>query len=187
MVPLSFGTRGRRGRGVLLACLAVLAGCRAPLPASRPVGDANPAPALTNRRLPADSPDGSRLDVRLEALSGGTPAPGGRARNPFRLERRQPSPMLGGRVAVEAAGIPLGAVDGWRPAAEAAAVRFLGILDAPESAGLVGVLADGGGVHHGRVGDVVGGRHRIVALDRTSLVIERIGDGERRTLGRSGR
>lgn len=187
MAPLSF--RARRGRrlGVLLAGLVLLAGCRAPVPGSDPAGETSPAPPLTNRQPPADSPDESRLDVRLEALSGGTPAPGDRGRNPFRLERTPPPPLLGGEVPVEGPGIPPGAVDGWQPAAEAAAVRFLGILDAPESAGLVGVLAADGGVYHGRVNDVVGGRYRIVALDRTSLVIERIEDGERRTLSPSGR
>ena len=51
----------------------------------------------------------------------------------------------------------------------------------------MGVLADDGGVYHGRLNDVVGGRYRIVALDPTSLVIERIEDGERRTLSPSGR
>lgn len=125
--------------------------------------------------------------MRLEALSGRAPAPGARARNPFRFERSPTSPILGGEVPVAGTGAPPGAVDGWQPAAEAEAVRFLGILDAPESAGLVGVLADDDGVHHGRVNEVVGGRYRIVALDRTSLVIERIEDGERRTLSPSRR
>ena len=68
------------------------------------------------------------------------------------------------------------AVDGWRPAGEAEAVRFIGILEAPESAGRVAVLADGAGVHHGRVGDVVVGRYRIVALDRSALLLERLED-----------
>ena len=187
MAPPSFRTRRRRRRGVSLASLALVAGCSAPLPGSDPPGETDPAPALTNRPLPADSPDESRVDVRLEALSVGTPAPGARARNPFRLERPPMSPILGGEVPVEGPGVPPGAVDGWQPAAAAEAVRFLGILDAPESAGLVGVLADDSGVYHGRVNEVVGGRYRIVALDRTSLVIERIEDGERRTLSPSGR
>ncbi len=187
MAPLPFGTGRRRRRAVLWASLVCLAGCGASPPGSDPAGETNPAPTLTNRPLPADSPDESRLDVRLEALSRGAPAPGGRARNPFRLDRSPPSPLLGADVSVEGPGAPIGDVDGWRPAAEAAALRFLGILDAPESAGLVGVVADEGGVYHGRVGDVVGGRYRIVALDRTSLLIERIEDGERRTLSPSGR
>ena len=74
-----------------------------------------------------------------------------------------------------------GGVDGWRLAA-ADAVRFLGVLEAPESVGRVAVVTDGAGVYHGRVGDVVGGRYRIVAIDRTAMVLERVEDGARLTL-----
>ncbi len=157
--------------------------CAAPLPTGAPAAD----PALTSPGPPADSPDGPSLDVGLDALSGGVPAPDGRLRNPFRFERGNPPPLMpaagpaGGRPAVAP-----GAVDGWRPAGEAEAVRFIGILEAPESVGRVAVLADGAGVHHGRVGDVVAGRYRIVALDRTALLLERLEDGERLTLRPTG-
>ena len=123
----------------------------------------------------------------LDALSGGPPAPGGRNRNPFRFEREAPPSLM---PAVGAAGgspgVPPAAVDGWRPAGEADAVRFIGVLEAPESVGRVAVLSDGAGVHHGRVGDVVVGRYRIVALDRTAVLLERLEDGERLTLRPTG-
>ena len=123
----------------------------------------------------------------LDALSGGAASPGGPMRNPFRFERETLPPLM---PAADAAGgspaVALGAVDGWRPAGEAEAVRFIGILEAPESVGRVAVVADGAGVHHGRVGDVVVGRYRIVALDRTALLLERLEDGERLTLRPTG-
>ena len=156
-------------------------------PPGAPAGEVDPDPTLTRRGLPADSPDGPSLDVGLDALSGGAPAPGGRMRNPFRFERETPPSLMS--AADSAGGNPAvapGAVDGWRPAREAEAVRFIGILEAPESVGRVAVLADGAGVHHGRVGDVVVGRYRIVALDRTALLLERIEDGERLTLRPTG-
>lgn len=123
----------------------------------------------------------------LDALPGGVPAPDGRMRNPFRFERETLPPLM---PAAGAAGgsspVAPGAVDGWRPAGEVETVRFIGILEAPESVGRVAVLADGAGVHHGRVGDVVVGRYRIVSLDRTALLLERLEDGERLTLRPTG-
>ena len=161
--------------------------CAAPLPAGAPVREVAADPALTSPGPPADSSDGPSLDVGLDALSGGAASPGGRMRNPFRFERETLPPLM---PAVDPAGgnptVAPGAVDGWRPAGEAEAVRFIGILEAPESAGRVAVLADGAGVHHGRVGDVVVGRYRIVALDRSALLLERLEDGERLTLRPTG-
>lgn len=181
---MSPGTRRWRRRGALLLCLILPAGCRAPLPA--PAGEQNPAAALTSRDRPADTPDESSLDVRLDALSGAAPAPGGHARNPFRLERAVSPAIPEDDVEGGSPGVLPGGVDGWRPAGEQPAIRFLGIVEAAESVGLVAVLADDGGVYHGRVNEVVGGRYRIAALDRTSIVIERVRDGERRTLRPSG-
>ena len=181
------GTRRWRRFGALLACLFLPVGCGPPLPAGASAGEAAAAPALTSRSLPADSPDETLLDVRLDALLGDAPEPGGRARNPFRFTRAAPPSLMpadgvpGGNPA-----IPLGGVDGWRPAGEPPAVRFLGVLEAPESVGRVAVVTDGAGVYHGRVGDVVGGRYRIVAIDRTAMVLERVEDGERLTLQPSG-
>ena len=119
----------------------------------------------------------------LDALAGGAPEPGRRIRNPFRFERETLLPLMGATDA--AGGSPAaspGVVDGWRPAGDVEAVRFIGVLEAPASVGRVAVLADAAGVHHGRVGDVVAGRYRIVALDRTALLLERLEDRERLTL-----
>ncbi len=123
----------------------------------------------------------------LDALSGDAPAPDGGRRNPFRFARETLPPLIpAGRPEGGSPAASPGAVDGWRPSEEAAAVRLVGVLEAPESAGRVAVLTDGTGVHHGRVGDVVAGRYRIVALDRTALLLERIEDGVRLTLRPSG-
>ena len=125
--------------------------------------------------------------MRLDALLGGAEPPGDPARNPFRLGRAAPPPVIPENgIPVGEPPVSLGAVDGWRPASDPAAIRFLGVVEAPESVGLVAVLSDGGVVRHGRVNDVVGGRYRIVALDRTAIVLERVRDGERRTLRPSG-
>ncbi len=180
-------TPRRRLLGALLPGLLLTSACTAPPPAGAPAREVDPGPALTSRGLPADSPDEPPFDVGLDALSGDAPALGGGIRNPFRFERETLPPLMpAGGAADGSPAVAPGAVDGWRPADEAAAVRFIGVLEAPESVGRVAVLADGGGVHHGRVGDVVGGRYLIVALDRSALLLERIEDGERLTLRPTG-
>ena len=180
VAPTFSRNRRRRRFGVLLACLLLPAGCRPQLPADASAGGAAVGPALTSGGRPADMPD----EVRLGALPGGAPAPGGDARNPFRFARAPAPPPLmpadgvpGGNPAISP-----GRVDGWRPAGDPEAIRFLGVLEAPESVGRVAVVTDGDGVYHGRAGDVVGGRYRIVAIDRTAVVIERVEGGERLTL-----
>ena len=184
---MSPGTRRRRRFGALLACLFLPAGCGPPLPAGAPAEDAAPAPALTTGARTADSPDETPFDVRLDALLGDAPEPAGRVRNPFRFTQpAPPSLMPGDGVPGGNPAIPPGGVDGWRPAGEQPAVRFLGVLEAPESAGRVAVVTDGADIYHGRVDDIVGGRYRIVAIDRTAMVIERVEDGERLTLRPSG-
>ena len=126
--------------------------------------------------------------MRLDALPGGAPAPGGPARNPFRFGPAAAPPSLapGGAVPGGTSVTAPVQVDGWRPAEDPAALRFIGVLDAPESAGRVAVLSDGAGVYHGRVDDVVGGRWRIVALDRAAVVLERADTGERLILTPGG-
>ena len=169
----------------LLLCVLLSAGCRPPLPGAA-AREADSAAALTSHGRPTDSPDEPSLDVQIDALFAGASPPGVPGRNPFRFERAAPPTMLEDAVSGGNPAVAPGAVDGWRPADDPAAIRFLGVVEAPESIGRVAVLRDGSGVYHGRVNDVVGGRYRIVALDRTAIVIERVGDGERRTLRPSG-
>ena len=183
---MSPGTRRWRRRGAFLLCILLAAGCRPP-PAPAAAGEANAPATLTNRGLSADTPDESPLDVRLDALFGGAQPPGDPGRNPFRLGRAAPPPVMPENgLPVGEPAVSLDTVDGWRPASDPAAIRFLGVVEAPESVGLVAVLSDGGVVRYGRVNDVVGGRYRIVALDRTAIVLERVRDGDRRTLRPSG-
>ena len=171
--------------GVLLLCVLLSAGCRPPLPGAA-AREADSAAALTSHGRPTDSADEPSLDVQIDALFAGASPPGVPGRNPFRFERAAPPTMLEDAVSGGNPVVAPGAVDGWRPADDPAAIRFLGVVEAPESIGRVAVLSDGGGVYHGRVNDVVVGRYRIVALDRTAIVLERVGDGERRTLRPSG-
>ena len=182
----AIGPRCRSGV-LLLSVLVACGGGPAPLPAA-PAGDPGAAPAARGRTAGGPAESESPFDVRLDALPGGAPTPGGPARNPFRFAASSVPPPLtpgGGVSGGNTAAVPV-QVDGWRPAEDPAALRFIGVLEAPESAGRVAVLSDGAGVYHGRVDDVVGGRWRIVALDRAAVVLERSGSGERLTLTPGG-
>ncbi len=189
MVPPSVpAIHSRRCAGVLLmGVLAACGGGPAPFPAAS-AGGSGTAPAARGRTAGGPAEHEAPLDVRLDALPGRPPAPAGPARNPFRFGPAAAPPPLtpgGGGSGGNAAASPV-QVDGWRPAEDPAALRFIGVLEAPESAGRVAVLTDGAGVYHGRVDDVVGGRWRIVALDRAAVVLERSGSGERLTLTPGG-
>ncbi len=57
-------------------------------------------------------------------------------------------------------------------------MRLLGLVKAPDRGLRVAIV--------GGVGDVVAGRYRVVAIDRTSIEIERVRDGRRRILRLAG-
>ena len=178
--------QARHPLGVLSLCVLAAAGCSPAPPYTPPSGE--PAPAARGSAASGPAEGEPPFDVRLDALPGRAPVPGGPVRNPFRFGSAAAPPSLtpGGMVPGGRAGSAPVQVDGWRPAEDPAALRFIGVLEAPESAGRVAVLTDGAGVYHGRVDDVVGGRWRIVALDRAAVVLERAGTGERLTLTPGG-
>ena len=53
-------------------------------------------------------------------------------------------------------------------------LTFIGFVESPGIEGRVVVLTDGENVFHGRVGDVLDGRYRIVGLGLESVDVERI-------------
>jgi hypothetical protein len=65
-------------------------------------------------------------------------------------------------------------------------LKFIGIVEARETAGKLAVLSDGRFVFHGREGDIVEGRYRIVSIGVESIVLEYVGGGGRQTIRLSG-
>lgn len=59
---------------------------------------------------------------------------------------------------------------------------FLGVVDAPASAGRVAVVKAGEAIHHGRVGDVLAADYRIVAIETPRLDLEPAAGGSVQTL-----
>ena len=58
-------------------------------------------------------------------------------------------------------------------------LTFIGFVKSPGIEGRVVVLTDGELVYHGRVGDVIDGRYRILGIGLESVDVERV-DGEGR-------
>jgi hypothetical protein len=63
--------------------------------------------------------------------------------------------------------------------------RFIGVLDAPGT-GQVAVLSDGRFVYHGREGDIIDGRYRLVSVTDSSVQLEYLDGRGRQTLRLSG-
>ena len=190
-----------RGLPFLLASACALPhlGCDASPPAAgAPAPAASPPAELRDR--PIADPGRALSDLRLDPLFAERPRPPGNVHNPFRFgpatERTLPAtpadviPLI---PAEPAAGEPPSRPsDGTAtaasnaPVAAAASLRLIGVVEAGGSAGRVAVLTDERGVYHGRAGDAVEGRYRIVAVTQTTVELEDLTRGARLTLRLSG-
>ncbi len=180
-------------RFVVLIGLLAVAGCQAPAspPAQpgQPAGAANGAPGPGSVRPPV--PPEVRLDEVVPAHSG----PVETGRNPFRFGATLPVTPPGpgpvtspgpGPVDPDSESLAGGPSPDTVTLSEAIQLRFIGIVEAPDSVGTVAVLSDGRSVYHGRQGDIIEGRYRIIRIGVESIEIEVLDGGRRRTLRLSG-
>ena len=129
-------------------------------------------------------------EVRLDAAIPVHPGPVESGRNPFRLGSRStvPPPATGDRGSQRPAGDrgsePFDAPSGTRAAT--APLKFIGIVEAPDSVGKVAVLSDGRSVYYGRQDDIIEGRYRIVRIGVESIDLEFLDGGGRETVRLSG-
>ena len=65
-------------------------------------------------------------------------------------------------------------------------LRFIAVVDAPQSAGFIAVLSDGETVFQGRVGDTIDGRYRIMSIGTDTAELVFLPTGERQVLHRDG-
>ncbi|HXH07068.1 MAG TPA: hypothetical protein VNI83_10805, partial [Vicinamibacterales bacterium] len=65
------------------------------------------------------------------------------------------------------------------------ALKFIGVVEAP-GVGKIAALSDGRFVYHGREGDIVEGRYRIVRIGVESIVLEHVDGRGRQTIRLSG-
>lgn len=172
-----------RLRLTLLIVLAAGAGAAAQTrstaqpPARRPAG--KPAPPVT--------------DVKLDALKSRTTSLPATARNPFRFNEapvRVAAERPNDRRGVTAPALPVAAGPVGPPPPPPLPpipLRFIGLIEAPQSAGRVALLSDGkGGLMNGREGDIIEGRYRVLRVGADSLDLSYADGRGRQTIRLSG-
>jgi len=125
-------------------------------------------------------------DVRIEDLEAQRPEPRGADRNLFRFGARE-APPADPATARPLAPPPSAPVTA-RPAGAAApiALKFIGIVEAPNRSLRLAILSDGRGIYHGREGDIIEGRYRIVTIGVESIEMSRLDGGGSQTIRLSG-
>jgi hypothetical protein len=137
-----------------------------------PRTSADPTPALAGRAVGAAqaraTPQAAAVpDVRLQALQARRPTPLPVDRNLFGFKLKAapaPPPFVKGPVVPPP-------VPTEPPPSRLAPIpyRFLGIVEAPDRSLVIAVLSDGRITVHGRVGDLVEGRYRILRIGPDSI------------------
>ena len=127
------------------------------------------------------------LEVWLDRVANQRPDVESGPRNPFRF-RSEPTPeppQVGTEVppgGPEETSLTGGRIPQRPPGGPVALLEFVGLVDAPSSAGLIAVLTDGDVVFHGREGETVEGQYRIAKIGPNSVEIERLPAGGRQVL-----
>jgi hypothetical protein len=173
-------------REVLAGLLVLVLGGGAyvinPWSADQPAPAAQRTPASGGRAAQDDS--GAVDDVRLDLLTATGSDAVTVSRNPFRFQQRA-APAESRRAAVAprpeftAPPAPTGP-----PPPPPITLRFIGLIEAP---GRVALLSDGrGGLMHGREGDTVDGRYRMLRVGPDSIEMAYVDGRGRQTIRLSG-
>lgn len=190
----------KKRAGVLAGLLVVLAAVLAwQLWPASPGGSGTARPGAAASTPPAGKSNVSvseaeRLDVRLERLSGARQEPQESGRDPFRFRPAAPPPPPpappspvgpgGGR------GSDAGGGDGMQappppPPPPPITLKFIGVVT-KEPKAKIAVLSDGKFVFHGREGDIIEGRFRVVRIGEESVQMEYLDGRGRQTIRLSG-
>lgn len=133
-------------------------------PAAR--AGARTAPTANQAALPP----AETMAVRLSALEAARVEPSDMTRNPFTFEARRAAPM----PAVDLAGgnapalAPAPATPPGPPPLPPITLKFIGVVEKADGMKLA-VLTDGRGPLHGKEGDIIDGRYRIVRIGTESI------------------
>lgn len=133
----------------------------------------------------------SVADVKLEALQDTTQELGESQRNPFRFQsRRAPAAPAVPRPSAPPPPPPVStgpSVQAGPPAPPPIPLRYIGVVEAPSQAGRIAMLSDGrGNVFHGREGDIIEGRYRILRVGPESAELAYLDGRGRQTIRLSG-
>ena len=131
----------------------------------------------------ADTEGENELEVRLEAIDRARPPVSLQPRNPFRFGGSTPiTPSVRDLAPPPGDGEPPPTFPSVADVAPRVRLRMIGLVEAPDSAGRIAVLTDGDVVFHGREGEIVEGRYRILSVGPMSVEIESVADGRRQVL-----
>ena len=138
--------------------------------------------AATAPRSSAATP--AAPDVHLPMLEAKRPEPVSGERNLFRF-RPKPPPPAPSAPRVEGPQTPVAPAGPAPP--PPIALKFIGIVEAPEqSPKKIAVLSDGRNVFHGREGDIIEGRFRILRIGAESIEMAYVDGRGRQTIRLTG-
>jgi len=179
-------------RQVLIPLLLAVVGGGAyvtrPWAANEPVlQQAQPAPARPGRAAAA-RPGDAVADVRLELLDGTAADPGSLSRNPFRFMPRAAAPATTtARRAPLPSEFTAPPVPAGPPPPPPITLRFIGLIEGAPRAGRIALLSDGrGGLMHGKEGDTIEGRYRMLRVGTDSIEMAYVDGRGRQTIRLSG-
>ncbi len=165
----------------LLVLLTVVAGYRWWGPDPAVTG----APRATGRAARGERSASSVAapDVQLHELQEDRPQPQPE-RNLFRFRPKAPPASAPVVPPPPVVSVPSGPA----PPAPLApiAMRFIGLVEAPEQAQKIAILSDGRGIYQGREGDIIEGRYRIVRIGVESVEMTYLDGRGRQTIRLSG-
>jgi len=128
-------------------------------------------------------------DVHLEALQRERAKPGDVDRNLFRFESKPAPPPAPGPVTprpAEPVAPPMPTGPPPPPPIPPIPFKFIGILEVPGQSRRVAILSDPRGVYHGREGDIIEGRYRILKIGTESVEMAEVDGRGRQTIRLSG-
>lgn len=166
---------------VLLAVVAYMYG--------GPGATSAPARQASNRTGGARGGTGSApaaaTDVHLEALDAERAKPGPTDRNLFRFKPKPPPPPPPAAAVAAPPPAPTGPPP--PPALPPIPYKFIGLVEVPGEKKRIAVLSDGRNMPlHGREGDIIEGRFRIVRIGAESIEMEYADGRGRQTIRLSG-
>ena len=125
--------------------------------------------------------------VQLEALKNDRPGPADSPRNPFRFTPKPAPAPPRGPVMPAPPPPPLMTPDPMDPATlPRIPLKFIGLLE-NDKVGKVAILSDGRGIpFHGREGEIIGGRYRIMRIGVESIELAYLDGRGRQTIRQTG-
>jgi hypothetical protein len=175
----------RRRLAVLLAILGIVIAVAVYRfwPGAAPAGS-GPAAARAGNR--ASGPTAiTAPDVHLQALNEERPRPiETPQRDLFRFKPKAPPPppAAARQSSSSSASGPPPEPTGPAPIA----MRFIGIVEAPERSQKIAILTDGRGIYRGREGDIIEGRYRLLRIGVESIEMAYLDGQGRQTIRLSG-